>query len=126
LPATPPLAASLQHLHALCCPTSRPLDGEPFALSAPDALEILVVRAGLCVRGSGIVECPAEYADLETAWQAQASAGPVQGGLRVVGEHALKTAVLDALIPYRTPTGGIWMANHFRYVTAAPAGDCDE
>jgi SAM-dependent methyltransferase len=102
---------------------SRPLDGEPFALSAPGALDVLVTQAALSIRGRGTVACPHEYTDLEMAWQAQVSTGPLQGALRVVGEHALKTAVLAALAPYRTATGGIRMTGHFRYITAVPIGN---
>src|ERR671935_2172978 len=39
----------------------RPLDAEPFALSAPGVLAALVAQAGLVVLGSGTVACPSEY-----------------------------------------------------------------
>ena len=98
----------------------RPLDAEPFALSAPGVLDALVVETGLMVVGGGIVACPCAYPDRETAWQAQASAGPLQAALRVVGVAQLKAAVLRALAPYTTGTGSVHLENHFRYVTAAP------
>jgi SAM-dependent methyltransferase len=102
---------------------ARPLDGEPFALSAPGALDVLMAQAALSVPGRGTVSCPQAYTDPEMAWQAQVSTGPLQGALRVVGEHVLKTAVLAALAPYETATGGVWMPSHFRYVTAVPTTD---
>jgi SAM-dependent methyltransferase len=102
---------------------SRPLDGDPFALSAPGALDALVAQAALSACGRGTVACPHAYTDLEMAWQAQVSTGPLQGALRVVGEHALKKEVLAALVPYRTATGGIRMAGHFRYIAAVPVED---
>src|SRR5919197_1754697 len=98
----------------------RPLDAEPFALSAPGVVDALVAQAGLTMLGGGSVACPCAYPDRETAWQAQASAGPLQAALRVVGAPQLKAAVLRALTPYTTSTGGVHLENLFRYVTAMP------
>ena len=98
----------------------RPLDAEPFALSAPGVLAALVAQAGLVVLGSDTVACPSEYPDEELFWQAQASAGPLQAALRLVGAGLLKAAVLRAVAPYQTSTGGVRLQNHFRYVVAAP------
>jgi SAM-dependent methyltransferase len=96
----------------------RPLDAEPFALSAPDVLDALVAQAGLLVLGRGTVACPSEYPDGEMFWQAQASAGPLQAAVRVVGATQLKAAVLRAVAPYQTSTGVVRLQNHFRYVVA--------
>jgi hypothetical protein len=38
----------------------------------------------------------------------------------VVGAEPLKAAVLRAVAPYRTSTGGVRLQNHFRYVVATP------
>lgn len=100
---------------------ARPLDGEPFALSAPGVLEALLAQAGLSVRSHGTVECVYEYADREMAWQAQASSGSFQAALRVVGTPAIKATVLAALAPYTTPAGTVQMTNYFRYLTGVPA-----
>jgi hypothetical protein len=43
--------------------------------------------------------------------------------LRVVGAAPLKAAVLRAVAPYRTSTGGVRLQNHFRYVVATPHDD---
>jgi SAM-dependent methyltransferase len=101
----------------------RPLDTEPFALSAPGVLAAIVAQAGLVVLGSGTVACPSEYPDGELFWQAQASAGPLQAALRLVGAGLLKAALLRAVAPYRTSTGGVRLQNHFRYVVAKPHDD---
>jgi SAM-dependent methyltransferase len=101
----------------------RPLDAELFALSAPGVLEALVALAGLTMLGRGTVACPCTYPDRETAWLAQVSAGPLQAALRVVGAPQLKAAVLRALAPHTTSTGGVHLENHFRYVTAMPADE---
>jgi SAM-dependent methyltransferase len=102
---------------------ARPLDGEPFALSAPGVLDELLAQAAFAVREEATVDCPQVYADLQMAWQAQVSTGPFQAARRVVGEHALKTTLLAALSPYGSRTGGLRLLNQFRYVTAVPAGD---
>lgn len=98
----------------------RLLDAEPFALSAPGVLDALVAQAGLRVHRRGTVACTAEYPDTEILWQAQASAGPMQAAMQVVGAQPLRAAVLCAVAPYQTRTGGVRLRNHFRYVVAAP------
>jgi hypothetical protein len=100
-----------------------PLAVETFALSGPGALEGLLAQAGLVMIGGGTVVCASEYPDGETLWQAQAAAGPVQAALRVVGAEPLKAAVLRAVAPYRTSTGGVRLQNHVRYVVAMPHDD---
>lgn len=99
---------------------SPPASGGPFALSAAGALESLVEQAGWKVTGSDEVDCPFEYPDLETHWQAQRSVGPLQAALRTVSEERLRAAVELAVASHRTNTGGVRLANRFRYVTATP------
>lgn len=101
----------------------RPLDAEPFALSAPGVLDALATQAGLKVLHHGTVTCAAEYPDVEILWQAQAAAGPLQAVMRVVGAQPLKAAVLCAVAPYRTRTGGVRLQNHYRYIVATPDVD---
>lgn len=98
---------------------SPPAGGGPFALSAAGALEGLVEQAGWKATGSGEVDCPFEYKDLDEHWQAQRSGGPLQAAIRAVGEERLRAAVEQAVEPYRTSTGGVRLENRFRYVTAA-------
>ena len=98
----------------------RPLDAEPFALSAPGVLDALLAQAGLTELRSDRVACPSEYPDGELFWQAQAAAGPLQAALRLVGAGLLKAAVLRAVAPYQTSTGGVRLQNHFRYIAAMP------
>ena len=97
---------------------SPPTGGGPFALSAAGALESLVEQAGWKVTGSSEVDCPFEYPNLETHWQAQRSAGPLQAALRTVSEEQLRAAVEQAVASRRTSTGGVRLENRFRYVTA--------
>jgi SAM-dependent methyltransferase len=97
-----------------------PLGLEPCALSVPGAFDALLVQAGLRADGGGTVGCPAEYPDQETAWQAQAAAGPMQAVLRVLGEHRLKAAVLRAFAPFTTNGGAVRLQQRARYVLAVP------
>jgi SAM-dependent methyltransferase len=100
-----------------------PPDVARFALSAPGALEGLLAQAGLVLIGSGTEACRSEYPDGETLWQAQAAARPLQAALRVVGAEPLKAAVLRAVAPYQTSTGGVRLQNHVPYVVATPHDD---
>jgi hypothetical protein len=65
-------------------------------------LEELIEQAGMQVLNSGQLDCLFEYPNYEVFWQANVSAGPVQGALHSVDEEKLKAAV-----------------NHFRPVMAA-------
>jgi hypothetical protein len=100
----------------------RPLDAEPFALSAPGVLDTFLAQSGLAILSSGSVACPAEYPDGELFWQAQASAGSLQATMRVIGAQPLKAAVLRAVVPYKTSSGGVRLQNHMHYVAARPHG----
>jgi SAM-dependent methyltransferase len=98
----------------------RPLDAQPFALSAPGVLDALIAQAGLAVCDEGTVACPWDYPDAETAWLALASDGLLQAAIRLVGPAPLKAALLHAVAPYQTSTGGVCLQNRFRYVVATP------
>jgi SAM-dependent methyltransferase len=100
-----------------------PLGEAPWTLAAPGAIEALSTHVGLRVIGGGVVTCPCFYPDRETAWQAQVSTGPLQAALRMVGAGQLKAAVLRALAPYTTRTGGIRLEQRFRYLTVVPRDD---
>jgi SAM-dependent methyltransferase len=95
-----------------------PAGGGPFELSSPGKLEELIEQAGLRVLNSGEVNCPFVYPDYEAFWQANVSAGPVQGALNSVGEEKLKAAVQLAIEPFQKEDGRIQMDNQFRYVTS--------
>ena len=91
----------------------------PFELSAPSVLEGLFQEAGLQVIGTGEVDCPFRYPNLETFWRAAASGGPFQGALGVVGEKKLKAVVEAAVAPFLLEDGSILIQpNMFRYVVA--------
>ena len=96
-----------------------PKGGGPFELSMPGKLEELFREAGLSDLNSHEVNCPFAYADFETFWYGNASAGPIQGMLNAVPETTLKSAVRAALHDYELEDGSILIpTNVFKYVTA--------
>lgn len=78
-----------------------------YELSTPGKLEGLFEKAGLNVIETGEVDCPFNYPDFETYWQAQFSGGPIQSALRVVSEEQLGTAACDAANAFRLDNGAI-------------------
>jgi len=99
-------------------PEPPPGDG-PFGLSGEGVLEGLVEQAGLNVLESGEVDVPFVYEDTEVFWRAVISGGPPQAAKDIVGEGALKEAVLEAVTPYMTDTGGVRFNNNaFQFITA--------
>lgn len=96
-----------------------PAGDGPFGLSDPGVLQSLVEDAGLNVIGTGDVNVPFIYSNTEVFWQALISGGPVQAAKDIVGEAALKQAVLEAVDPHITTSGGVRLGhNSFQYVTA--------
>jgi SAM-dependent methyltransferase len=93
---------------------------DPFALSGPGVLDALLAEVGLRALAAGEVHCPWEYADRETAWQAQASTGPLQAAVRLLGRAPVRAVVLRALAPYAAAEGAVRLVSHFRYIVATP------
>lgn len=96
-----------------------PAGDGPFGLSGEGVLERLVEQAGLSVVESGEVDVSFAYDDAEVFWRGVISGGPPQAAKDIVGERALKEAVLEAVAPYMTDTGGVRLDNNtFRYIAA--------
>jgi len=97
----------------------EPLPGKgPFELSELGILQGLIEQVGLKVLDTGEAACPFKYPNFETLWQANSSAGPLQGALRSVSEEELKEAIRNAAKPYQNGDGSIRFENRFRYVVA--------
>ncbi len=90
----------------------------PFALSADGALEALAHQAGLTPHLIETVECPWEYPDEPTALRGLLSAGPAIRAIQVKGEVVVRDAILNALAPFKTRSGGYHLSNSFRYMIA--------
>jgi SAM-dependent methyltransferase len=112
------LVAVLKALHPLVPP--RPAGGPgPFALSPPGVLEELMTRAGLTPAETGYIELPYEYPDQATMLRAQCSSGPAVLAARTSGHETVEAAIVDALAPYRTASGGYRIETEYRFLTAA-------
>jgi SAM-dependent methyltransferase len=90
----------------------------PFALSADGALEALALQAGLAPRIVETVACPWDYPDEPTALRGLLASGPAIRAVQARGEEVVRDAVLNALAPFRTRSGGYHLSNTFRYVIA--------
>lgn len=85
----------------------------PFWLSVPGKIESLLADAGLSVVGRGETRCDFTYPGLEICWRAQASAGPLQAAMRVLGEARVRAAVEKAVMNHTDPSGAIVLRNTF-------------
>jgi SAM-dependent methyltransferase len=91
----------------------------PFALSADGALEALARQAGLAPRIVETVACPWDYPDEQSVLRGLLSSGPAIRAAQVKGEDVVREAILKALAPFKTRSGGYYLSNHFRYMIAA-------
>ncbi len=91
---------------------------DPFALSAPGALEQLLAEARLRPAGSGRVSCPFAYPDLDSAVRGLLSTGLYDAAVEYSGEVPVTKELAEALHPFGAADGTVRMANVFRYVVA--------
>jgi SAM-dependent methyltransferase len=120
------LVAIMKALHPLAPP--RPPGGPgAFALSPPGLLEDLITGSGLTPLEAGYIELPYEYPDQATMLRAQCSSAPAVLAARTSGEAKVSEAIISALLPYRTESGGYRIQTEYRYLTATsqPAGSVD-
>ncbi len=99
-------------------PPPPPGAGGPFALSEDGALEALALEAGLKPVAREDVSCPWIYPDAATALRGMLSAGPAILAVRHSGEARVREVTLQAIAPFRTPSGAYRMDNDFRYLIA--------
>ena len=85
----------------------------PFWLSAPGTLEGLLADAGLTNIERGETRCDFTYPSLEICWRAQASSGPLQAAMRMIGEARVRAAVEEAVKNHTDPSGAIALRNAF-------------
>jgi SAM-dependent methyltransferase len=110
-------AGFMKALGALLPPPPPGAPG-PFALSGPGALEELAGRAGLTPAYSGTVQTCWEYADEDTALRGFLAGGPAVKAIAAAGEERVAAAVLGAIAPFRTASGGYAIENAWRYLVA--------
>ncbi|MFD5462542.1 class I SAM-dependent methyltransferase [Kitasatospora sp. NPDC127059] len=91
---------------------------DPFELSAPGALEDLLLPVGLRPAGSGRVGCPFAYPDLDSAVRGLLSTGLFEAAEEFSGAALVAKELEEALQPYLCPDGSVRMENVFRYLIA--------
>jgi SAM-dependent methyltransferase len=90
----------------------------PLAVSEPGVVESLLTAAGLEPQAAGEADCPFIFPDLDTGWRGQASAGPLQRVIQLVGEQKVRDVFDEVHESYRQPDGSYRQENVFRYVIA--------
>lgn len=90
----------------------------PLAISEPGVVESLMEDAGLEPNDGGEVPFPIRFADLEEAWVAHSSAGPVQKLIDMVGADKVRAVVTEVLEADRKSDGELRQDNVMRYVVA--------
>jgi len=91
----------------------------PFALSADGVLEAISIKAGLTPGPVKTVDCPWNYPDEKTALRGLLSSGPAIRAIQNKGEDVVREAVLQAIAPFKTSSGGYHLTNNFRYLIAS-------
>jgi SAM-dependent methyltransferase len=112
-------AAYFRALGALLPPPPPGAPG-PFSLSMDGALEALVTRAGLPPGKLEIVDCPWIYPDEQTLLRALLSTAPSIMAMQTVGEGRVRSAILEALAPFKMDSGAYHIRNNGRYMIITP------
>jgi SAM-dependent methyltransferase len=98
-----------------------PPPGTPAPLGCSDAgvVEDLLTKAGLSIGGGGEVPIAITFDDLDEAWEAHRSSGPLQKVIDAVGEDSVREVINAVLTADRKPDGKYRQDNVMRYVVAA-------
>lgn len=107
-------AAYLNALAAL----SPPEASDPFALSDKEKLEAVAAQAGLIPVKMEDIDCLWSYPNLEVALAGLLSDGTAVHAIRTSGEERVRAAVVHAIAPFKTASGGYWLENKFHYLIA--------
>jgi SAM-dependent methyltransferase len=97
-----------------------PPPGTPAPLACSDAgvVEELLTKAGLVVRGGDEVSIQFTFDNLDDAWRAHSSAGPLQKVIDTVGPEPVREVIDAVLTGDRKPDGSYRQDNVMRYVLA--------
>jgi hypothetical protein len=87
--------------------------------SAPGRIEVLLKEAGLTPSGSGTVDCPFIFSNLNMAVRAIMSSGAAVAAIQRVGTEAVQRAIADSLLAFQTSQGGYYQQNKLRFAIAS-------
>lgn len=90
----------------------------PLNISEPGRAEALLEAAHLTISGGGEVSCPFTFRDIDHAWRAHSSAGPLQKVIDAVGVEKVRDTVASVIEADRKPDGELRQDNTFRYILA--------
>jgi SAM-dependent methyltransferase len=107
-------AAYLNALRELSPPEAT----NPFVLSENGKLEAVATKAGLTPVKVEDLDCLWSYPNLEVALAGLLSDGAAVQAIRTLGEERVREAVIHAIAPFKTASGGYWLENKFRYLIA--------
>jgi SAM-dependent methyltransferase len=109
---------ALKHAVASMAPAPDPGAPTPPALWEPGVLEGIAAAAGLRPESAFDISWAYEFPDEETLARAMLSPGLIVELMEVVGEEALRTAIVGALAPYRLPDDGYRLENEWHTLIA--------
>src|SRR5262245_14758219 len=84
----------------------------------PGVLEALAAEAGLAPESAFDANWAYEYADEDALVRGMLAAGGLALIAESVGGDAVRTAIVDALTPYRTSEGGYRLSNEWHFLVA--------
>jgi SAM-dependent methyltransferase len=84
----------------------------------PGALEAIAAAAGLTPDQAFDLGWAYEYADADELGRALLSPGPIAAAARTHGEERMRTAIVEALRPYRTDDGRYRLTNEWHFLIA--------
>ena len=93
----------------------------PFALSVENALRSFAEQANLEAIKIFDVDCPFEYADIETAVRGMSSAGVAVKVMEMAGEKAVEEAYRNAFAEFQQPDGSVRVGAAFRCLVGQPS-----
>ncbi len=90
----------------------------PLGISEAGCIEGMLEAVDLTVSGGGEVSCPLTFRDIDHAWEAHTSAGPLQKVIDMVGADKVRDTLASVLEADRKPDGELRQDNVFRYIIA--------
>jgi SAM-dependent methyltransferase len=113
----PPERCDLTAMRGALAPFLPPSEPGP-ALWKTGVLEEIATAAGLTPEDAFDVAWVYDYPDEEELVRAMLSPGLAVAAIRSSGEEAVRDAIVEALAPYRTPSGGYRLENEWHYLVA--------
>jgi SAM-dependent methyltransferase len=93
-------------------------DRPPRDLWQPGVLEEMALAAGLTPQTRFTTSWAYAYPDERSLVRGMLAAGGIAAAAEAAGEDDVRTAILESLAPYRTPSGVYRLENEFHYLVA--------